>query len=108
MSILRNLEAKLEEAAIDGVPALIIDPKGDLTNLLLTFPGLRPEDFEPWVDPGEAARKNLSVHDFAKVTADAWKKGLADWQQDGDRIKRLRAAAIASRAAAGRARRPAE
>src|SRR5687767_4742816 len=52
--------ALLEEAAIDNIPAIIIDPKGDLSNLLLTFPQLRPEDFEPWVDPAEAARKGQS------------------------------------------------
>jgi hypothetical protein len=85
--------ALLEEAAIDGVPALVIDPKGDLANLMLTFPQLRREDFEPWVDAGEAARKNLSVADYAQITADTWRKGLSDWQQDGQRIARLRAAA---------------
>src|SRR5690349_23858094 len=69
--------ALLEEAAIDGVPALVIDPKGDLANLLLTFPKLRAEDFAPWVDPGEAARKGLSLDEFAKATAETWKKGLA-------------------------------
>lgn len=82
--------ALLEEAAIDGVPALVIDPKGDLANLLLTFPQLRAEDFQPWVDAGEAARKSLSVDDYAKATAETWRKGLADWQQDGERIQRLR------------------
>src|SRR5262245_29142609 len=75
--------ALLEEAAIDGVPAIVIDPKGDLGNLLLTFPDLKPGDFEPWVDPGEAARKNLDVAGFAQATADTWRKGLADSQQDG-------------------------
>lgn len=85
--------ALLEEAAIDGVPALVIDPKGDLANLLLTFPELRAQDFEPWVDPADAARKNLSVADYAKATAETWRKGLADWQQDGARIQRLRDAA---------------
>lgn len=83
----------LEEAAIDGVPALVIDPKGDLANLLLTFPQLSAEDFVPWVDAGEAARKGLAVADYAKATADTWKKGLADWQQDGKRIERLHSAA---------------
>src|SRR5436189_2829593 len=51
----------LEEAAIDGVPALVIDPKGDLGNLLLAFPQLRPEDFRPWIDPAEAARRGLTA-----------------------------------------------
>ena len=83
----------LEEAALDGVPAIVVDPKGDLGNLLLTFPELRPADFEPWVDAGEADRKGKSVAEFAAATAETWRKGLAEWDQDGERIKRLRAAA---------------
>ena len=83
----------LEEAAIDGVPAIAIDPKGDIANLLLTFPELRPEDFRPWVDEGEAARKGKSVEEFAAGTAETWRKGLAEWGQDGARIQRLRDAA---------------
>ena len=85
--------ALLEEAALDGVPAIVIDPKGDLGNLLLTFPELRPADFEPWVDAGEAARKGKSVPEFAAATAETWRNGLAEWDQDGGRIGRLRAAA---------------
>lgn len=84
--------ALLEEAALDGVPALVIDPKGDLGNLLLTFPELRADDFAPWIDPADAARKSLSVADYAQSTADTWRKGLAEWQQDGARIQRLREA----------------
>ncbi len=86
----------LEEAAIDGVPAVCIDPKGDLANLLLTFPNLAPADFEPWVDAGDAARKGLSTADFAARTAETWKNGLAEWDQQPDRIARLRAAAEVS------------
>ncbi|MBP1604376.1 MAG: hypothetical protein H6Q09_1548, partial [Acidobacteria bacterium] len=82
----------LEEAALDGIPAIAIDPKGDIGNLLLTFPELRPEDFQPWVDAGEAARKGKSVEDFATATAETWRKGLADWNEDGERIRRLREA----------------
>src|SRR3954454_8109128 len=78
----------LEEAAIDGIPAIIIDPKGDLANLLLTFPNLAPQDFEPWVNAGDAERHNLSVADYAAQQARAWKDGLANWGQDGERIKR--------------------
>ncbi|MEO8277717.1 MAG: DUF87 domain-containing protein [Thermoanaerobaculia bacterium] len=85
--------ALLEEAAIDGVPALVIDPKGDLTNLLLTFPELRGADFEPWVQEEDARRKGLDVPAYAAAEADKWKKGLASWDQDGDRIRRLKAAA---------------
>ena len=57
--------ALLEEAALDGIPAIIIDPKGDLGNLLLTFPDLRPEDFRPWVNAGDAQRKGLDVDTYA-------------------------------------------
>ncbi len=83
----------LEEAAIDGVPVLAIDPKGDLTNLLLTFPNLAPSDFAPWVDPAEASRQQMSVDAYAADLATRWKTGLAEWDQDGSRIARLRAAA---------------
>ncbi len=83
----------LEEAAIDGIPVLAIDPKGDLGNLLLTFPALRAADFEPWVDPGAALRKGLDVPAHAERTAALWRDGLAQWGQDGARIERLRQAA---------------
>lgn len=83
----------LEEAAIDGIPALVIDPKGDLGNLLLTFPGLSPAEFEPWVNEDEARRQGLDRQSFAAQTAERWRKGLADWDQDGARIQRLRDAA---------------
>ncbi len=83
----------LEEAALDGIPAIAIDPKGDIGNLVLTFPALRPEDFKPWVDAGEASRKGQSVDEFAAATSESWKKGLAEWNEDGERIQRLRDAA---------------
>jgi phage host-nuclease inhibitor protein Gam len=83
----------LEEAAIDGVPALVIDPKGDLGNLLLTFPNLAASDFRPWIDEDEARRNGKSPDEWAAAQADLWKKGLASWDQDGDRIKRLKEAA---------------
>ena len=83
----------LEEAAIDGIPAIIIDPKGDLCNLLLTFPNLAPQDFEPWVNEGDAQKQNLSTAEFAAQQAKLWKDGLASWGQDGERITRLRDAA---------------
>jgi hypothetical protein len=70
----------LEEAAIDGIPAILIDPKGDLSNLLLTFPSLTAEAFAPWVPEGKDPQ----------TEADAWKKGLSDWGQDEARIARLR------------------
>ncbi len=80
----------LEEAAIDHVPAIIIDPKGDITNLLLTFPDLRPEDFRPWVNADDARRQGLSLDEFAAQQADLWRSGLAEWGQDGERIRMLR------------------
>jgi hypothetical protein len=83
----------LEEAAIDGVPALVIDPKGDLGNLLLTFPALDRASFEPWVNADEARREGLSVAEYATGQAELWRKGLASWDQSGERIARLRAAA---------------
>ncbi len=85
--------ALLEEAALNGIPAICIDPKGDLTNLLLTFPQLRPQDFRPWVDPSEATRRGLSLDDLAARTASMWKDGLAQWGQDGARIQRFKDAA---------------
>ncbi len=85
--------ALIEEAAIDGIPAILIDPKGDLANLLLTFPGLKSEDFRPWVNEDDARRKNLSVDDYARQQAELWQKGLASWGEDGARIQRLRDAA---------------
>ncbi|MBS0266292.1 MAG: ATP-binding protein [Planctomycetes bacterium] len=84
--------ALLEEAAIDGIPALVIDPKGDLGNLLLTFPELRPADFQPWIDPAEATRKGTTPEDYAAQTARQWQEGLASWGQDGARIARFREA----------------
>ena len=83
----------LEEAAIDGIPALIIDPKGDLANLMLNFPQLRGEDFAPWVNEDDARKKGLSPTDYAAQQAEMWKKGLGDWGQNGERIQKLRDAA---------------
>lgn len=85
--------ALLEEAAIDGVPALVIDPKGDISNLLLTFPELSPDDFLPWINEDEARTRGVSPEQYAQDQADRWKRGLAAWGQDPDRIRRLRAAA---------------
>jgi hypothetical protein len=83
----------LEEAALDGIPAIAIDPKGDLGNLLLAFPRLDPADFRPWVDESEAAQQGISPDELASRTADLWSKGLSRWGEDGDRIERMRRAA---------------
>jgi hypothetical protein len=82
----------LEEAAIDGIPAIAIDPKGDLANLLLTFPELQPADFQPWLDPGEIQRSGKTADELAADTAERWRQGLAEWGQDGARIARFRKA----------------
>jgi len=83
----------LEEAAIDNIPAIIIDPKGDLGNLMLTFPSLKGEDFQPWINEDDARKKGLSPAEFSKAQAELWAKGLGGWQQDGARIQRFRDAA---------------
>ena len=67
----------LEEAAIDGIPAICIDPKGDLGNLLLAFPNLKPADFRPWVDPADATRAGLTPDEYSAKMAKVWKEGLA-------------------------------
>jgi len=88
--------ALIEEAAIDGLPVLAIDPKGDLANLMLTFPGLSAQEFAPWVNPDDARAQQITVDQFAAREADRWRAGLADWGQNGDRISRLKAAADVS------------
>ena len=83
----------IEEAAIDGIPVIAIDPKGDLGNLFLTFPRLSAADFSPWVDADQARRAGQTTEAFAAAEATKWSKGLAEWGQDGARIERLRASA---------------
>jgi hypothetical protein len=83
----------IEEAAIDGVPVIAIDPKGDIGNLLLTFPNLAATDFRPWIDEDEARRQGVTPDAFAAAEAEKWRAGLSEWGQDGARIARLRAAA---------------
>ncbi len=83
----------LEEVLRQGLPALILDPKGDMGNLLLSFPELAPADFKPWVDPGAAARKGLSVDQLAEDTAQTWTEGLAGWGLNGDALEDINAKA---------------
>lgn len=83
----------LEEAILSGIPILAIDPKGDLTNLLLTFPSLSAEEFKPWVDKDEAERKGMTVDMYAENVADTWRKGLSDWDITPEQIKNLKDAA---------------
>ncbi len=82
----------LEEAALRGIPALLVDPKGDLTNLLLHFPNLAPEDFLPWVDPDQARREGKSIEQLAAEVAGLWSKGLEKWNITSERIDRVRRA----------------
>ncbi len=82
--------ALLEEAAIDGIPAICVDPKGDLGNLLLTFPELKPADFKPWLEASDANRKGMDLDAYAEETAATWKAGLASWGQSPERIQKFR------------------
>ncbi|MCA9170691.1 MAG: ATP-binding protein, partial [Planctomycetales bacterium] len=79
----------LEEAAIDGIPAIIVDPKGDLSNLLLQFPELRAADFAPWIHADDANRQGMSAEEYARAEAEKWERGLESWDQDRARIARL-------------------
>ncbi|MFN2274041.1 MAG: helicase HerA domain-containing protein, partial [Anaerolineales bacterium] len=79
----------LEEAALQGLPALIVDPKGDIANLQLHFPNQSPADFHPWVDPDEARRSGVSLEALAEKTAATWSEGLARWGIDGEQIQRV-------------------
>ena len=83
----------IEEAALDQIPVLAIDPKGDLSNLLLTFPNLAPSDFTPWVEERQAQAQQMTRAAVAEQVAARWAKGLGEWGQDGNRIERLRSAA---------------
>lgn len=80
----------IEEAAIDGVPALVVDPKGDLTNLLLQFPDLSPEDFLPWMHAEEAQREGVSLEQLAVSRSEMWRNGLGDWHQSPERIRMMK------------------
>lgn len=80
----------LEEAALDHIPVIAIDPKGDLANLALTFPNLSSSDFLPWINLSEAQNKGLSAEEYAQAQADLWRKGLSSWGQDGQRIQKFK------------------
>lgn len=80
----------IEEAIMDNVPSIIIDPKGDMGNLLLSFPEGRPGDFAPWVDPAEAARNEMTVDEYAVKIAQTWREGLKSWGQGSERIRAMR------------------
>jgi hypothetical protein len=80
----------IEEAAIDGIPSILIDPKGDLCDLMLSFPSLSPADFLPWINQDDARQKGMSPQDYAAKQAQVWSDGLAGWGESGERIKRMR------------------
>jgi hypothetical protein len=83
----------LEELALSGLPAIMIDPKGDITNILLHFPELSPSDFAPWVNADEARREGKTIDQAARGTASLWRSGLAEWEIQPERIARLSEAA---------------
>lgn len=83
----------LEEAVIDGIPLLVIDPKGDITNMLLAFPELVPQHFQPWVNSDDALRADHTIEEHARAVAEQWKNGLEDWGITNDRIQQYRRAA---------------
>ncbi|HJR79300.1 MAG TPA: DUF87 domain-containing protein [Anaerolineales bacterium] len=83
----------LEEAALQGIPAIIIDPKGDLTNLLLHFPDLAPQDFQPWINAELARRSGKTPQQLAEDAATSWREGLNEWGVEQERIQALRNAA---------------
>ncbi|OZC04559.1 ATP-binding protein [Rubricoccus marinus] len=83
----------IEEAALDGIPVIAIDPKGDLGNLTLTFPDLSPESFRPWIDEGEATREGVTPEALAEQKAGLWRSGLEAWGQNAGRVARLQDAA---------------
>lgn len=83
----------LEEAILDNIPAIVIDPKGDITNLLLNFPQLRPEDFQPWVNDDDARRAGLDIPSYSADVAQRWRDGLGSWGIVPERVKWLQIAA---------------
>lgn len=80
----------LEEAAMDNVPAIVIDPKGDISNLMLTFPDFDPSDFRPWINEDDATKKGQTPDEYAEKTASMWQEGIASWGQSPDRVKQLK------------------
>ena len=85
--------ALLEEAALKGIPAIIIDPKGDLTNLLLHFPNLAPQDFQPWIDSEMARRAGKTLDQVAMEASNSWRNGLKEWGIPQERVLALKNAA---------------
>jgi len=80
----------LEEAVMDNIPSIIIDPKGDITNLMLTFPEMKPEEFAPWVNVDDARRAGQEIDEYAQEVAQQWRDGLETWGITPQRLARLR------------------
>jgi hypothetical protein len=80
----------LEEAILDGIPAIIVDPKGDITNLLLNFPDLTPQEFQPWINIDDARRAGMDVGQYAADVAHRWREGLSSWGIVPDRMRWLK------------------
>lgn len=83
----------IEEALLNGISCLVIDPKGDMGNLALNFPDLAPSDFEPWIDEATASNEGKTVAEMAVTTAEQWKSGLESHGIDADRMRRLKESA---------------
>ncbi|MBK5246818.1 MAG: DUF87 domain-containing protein, partial [Peptostreptococcaceae bacterium] len=79
----------IEEAALDNIPVIAIDPKGDLGNLALTFPKLQGQDFRPWINLNEASNLGVTPDEYAESQAQLWRDKLSEWGQDGERIQKL-------------------
>ncbi len=80
----------IEEAVLDKIPSIVIDPKGDMGDLLLAFDDFDPKKFEPWIDRAQAEKKGMDIPSFAKKTAAIWEEGIKSWNQDRDRVKRYK------------------
>lgn len=80
----------LEEAAVDNIPAIVIDPKGDISNLMLTFPEFKGEDYRPWINEDDALKKGRTPDEHAEKTANMWKEGIASWGQSPERVKKFK------------------
>ena len=80
----------LEEAAMDNTPAIVIDPKGDIANLMLTFPNFKGGDFRPWINEDDAVKKGRTPDEHAEKTAKMWEDGIGQWGQGADRVKEFK------------------
>jgi hypothetical protein len=80
----------IEEAVLDKIPSIIIDPKGDMGNLLLAFDEFKPSSFEPWIDPHNAQKHGIDIDQEAQNVAQMWEKGIKSSFQDRDRVKRYK------------------